>query len=280
MLFVDILLMEYLKGLEKLLKIREHELITIGRRAVCFEQFSLPFFINFPNTLLSRGTVEQFHLWSFICRWHSSTPSLAPFPVATMTSGFSQQSCRWMLTKPGMLLHMIMSSDLYTWDINLIIWWQHKLEVNDCDGWLFFNVRAGQLEHKFNPTGMSYSRTTDSYIVITYHQWEVETTKHRRRTRAKNQEVNPRMLGVTRSYIASVSWFSLVRFRVIISLLHLSAVIVNWNVYALILKVGQLVHSMGHNLVRLDSTSEFMSCLASNQLQTCTDVTNQPCFNQ
>ena len=113
---------------------------------------------------------------------------------------------------------------------NFVIWCVHlgqkpkqlmEIEVNDCDGWLFFNVRAGQLEHKLNPTGMSYSRTTDSYIIITYHQWEVETTKHKRRTRAKNQEVNPRMLGVTRSYIASVSWFNLVRFRVIHSLLHL-----------------------------------------------------------
>lgn len=150
--------------------------------------------------------------------------------------------------------------------------------MNYCGRWLFSNIIAGWLGPKSNPTGMNGSRTTESYIVITYHQWGVETTKHKRRTSAKSQKVKIRILGVTGSDIASLSRFKLVRFRVIYSLLHLSAVLVNWNVYTLILKVGQLDHSVGHNLVRLDSTSEFISCPASNQLQACSDVTKRPLF--
>lgn len=82
----------------------------------------LPIFKTFPNTLKSRVTVEQFHLSFFICCWHSSIPSLAPFPMLIKTLGFFRHSSK--LGRPAAWLQMALEPSWNTCEMDL--YWKNK----------------------------------------------------------------------------------------------------------------------------------------------------------
>lgn len=88
----------------------------------CVYFIYVPIFKTFPNTLKSRGTVEQFHLSFFICCWHSSIPSLAPFPMLIKTLGFLRHSSK--LGRPAAWLQMALEPSWNTCEMNL--YWKNK----------------------------------------------------------------------------------------------------------------------------------------------------------
>lgn len=88
----------------------------------CVYFIYVPIFKTFPNTLKSRGTVEQFHLSFFICCWHSSIPSLAPFPMLIKTLGFFRHSSK--LGRPAAWLQMALEPSWNTCEMDL--YWKNK----------------------------------------------------------------------------------------------------------------------------------------------------------
>lgn len=94
----------------------------------------LPIFKTFPNTLKSRGTVEQFHLSFFICCWHSSIPSLAPFPMLIKTLGFFRHSSK--LGRPAAWLQMALEPSWNTCEMDL--YWKNK-QLNNLKICVFYH---------------------------------------------------------------------------------------------------------------------------------------------
>lgn len=100
----------------------------------CVYFIYVPIFKTFPNTLKSRGTVEQFHLSFFICCWHSSIPNLAPFPMLIKTLGFLRHSSK--LGRPAAWLQMALEPSWNTCEMNL--YWKNK-QLNNLKICVFYH---------------------------------------------------------------------------------------------------------------------------------------------
>ena len=148
----------------------------------------IPRRITLPKTVASRATVEQFHRLCLNWYWHSSTPSFAPFPTLTITSGFSWHNCRWMLTSPVMVSHMTLAPRAKTWDMNL----PNKTAKN----WTTIREKCSKVVRKSRAFDCQLLTSDQKKWSSTYHQWD-EVCKGSPKTKSVTSHRDSLFLNVT-----------------------------------------------------------------------------------
>ena len=147
----------------------------------CVYFIYVPIFKTFPNTLKSRGTVEQFHLSFFICCWHSSIPSLAPFPMLIKTLGFLRHSSK--LGRPAAWLQMALEPSWNTCEMNL--YWKNK-QLNNLKICVFYhNYYLVEADILCLCPGISICTGESQWKKIFYHQREAVLIGNKPRRRLK-----------------------------------------------------------------------------------------------